>query len=154
MINRAEQAALNLQEARALRAAGTPYRQIGRALRLSAGQLGHIKRALKREKAGRTRLYGATPDADERDLLVSRSVLPMGLRRVLAAAGYKTLGDIADRIADPDRPGLETLPGVGPHRAAMVRNLLDHFGLRSGSSDLQAEIERLFPELSEGDPES
>ncbi|MEG3087003.1 hypothetical protein [Sphingomonas sp. PB4P5] len=152
MITRAEQAALNLQEARALRAAGTPYREIGRALRLSSGQLGHIRRALKREKAGRTRLYGATPDADERDLPVSRSVLPLGLRRVLAAAGYKTLGDIADRLADPNRPGLETLAGVGPHRAALVRTLLDHYGLRSGSSELQAEVERLFPELRDSGP--
>jgi hypothetical protein len=154
MINRAEQAALNLLKARALRAAGTSYREIGRALRLSAGQLGHIKRALKREKAGRTRLYGATPDAKDRDLLISRSVLPVGLRRVLAAAGYKTLGDIADRIADSDRLGLETLTGIGPHRAAMVRDLLDHYGLRSGSSDLRAEIERLFPELGDADPKS
>jgi hypothetical protein len=152
MIKRAEQAALNLQEARALRAAGTPYREIGRALRLSAGQLGHIKRALKREKAGRTRLYGATPDADDRDLPVSRSVLPAGLRRVLVAAGLRTLGDIADRLADPDRPGLETLDGIGPHRAEMVRALLDHYGLYAGSNELQAAIERLFPELGDAEP--
>lgn len=148
MVTRAQQAALNLVEARGLRAAGRSYREIGRHLGLSSGQLGHIRRAMKREKAGRTRLLNTMPGAAERDLPIGRSVLPSGLRRLLTSAGYRTLGDVADRLADPDLPGLQTLPGIGPHRARMIDALLDHYGLREGSGDLQAEIERLFPELS------
>ncbi len=147
MLSLSEQALQNLEEARGLRAAGTPYRQIGRQLGLSSGQLGHIRRALKREKGARTRLRKAAPEATDRDLSVSQSVLPSGLRQKLTASGYRTLGDLADRLADPDFPGLETMPGIGPHRARLVKGVLDHFGLLPGPSDLQAAIERLFPEF-------
>jgi hypothetical protein len=147
MLSQAEQALRNLEEARDLRAAGTPYREIRRKLGLSVGQLGHIRRALKREKGARTRLHKAAPEATDRDLPVSQSILPSGLRKRLTASGYKTLGDLADRLADPDFPGLETMPGIGPHRARLVKGLLDHFGLLPGPNDLQAAVERLFPEF-------
>ena len=147
MLSQPEQAVQNLEEARGLRAAGTSYREIRRRLGLTAGQLGHIRRALKREKGARTRLRKAMPDATDRDLPVSQSVLPPGLRQRLTASGYRTLGDLADRLADPDFPGLETMPGIGPHRARLLKGLLDHFGLLPGPSDLQAAVERLFPEF-------
>lgn len=145
-----EQVALTLETARALRAAGTSYREIGRQLGLTPSQLGHVRRTLKREKGGRTRLLNADPHATDRDLPVGRSVLPAGLRRSLVAAGLRTLGDLADRIEDPDRPGLEAMPGIGPYRARLIKRLLDQYGLLAGSSDLQADIERLFPELRDG----
>lgn len=147
MPSQSEQTFMNLEQARVLRASGTPYREIRRQLGLSSGQLAHIRRALKREKAARTRLRSAKPHATDRDLPVSQSVLPPGLRQRLAASGYRTLGDLADRLADPDFPGLETMPGIGPHRARLVKGVLDHFGLLPGPSDLQAAIERLFPEF-------
>jgi hypothetical protein len=147
MLSLPGQATANLEQARALRAAGRSYRDIGRALKLSSGQLGLIRRTLKREKASNTRLRSANPHATDRDLPVSQSALPLGLRRQLAKAGLKTLGDLADRLADPDFPGLETMPGIGRHRAQLVKRLLDHFGLLPGPSDLQAEIEHLFPEF-------
>lgn len=152
MLSSPEQAARNLEEARDLRASGSSYRAIGRRLGLSSGQLSHIRRALKREKAARTRLQSSKPDATDRDLPVSQSVLPPGLRKRLAASGYRTLGDLADRLADPDFPGLETLQGIGPHRARLVKAVLDHFGLLPGPSDLQAAIEHLFPEFRDESP--
>jgi hypothetical protein len=48
MLSKLEQAALNLEEARELRASGSSYRQIGRKLGLTSGQLGHIRRSLRR----------------------------------------------------------------------------------------------------------
>jgi hypothetical protein len=149
MLSRSQQATLNLEEARALRASGCTYRQIGRQLELSSGQLGHIRRTLSREKAGSTRLLRAVPDATDRDLPVSRSVLPSGLRRQLAAAGYRTLGDLADRLSDPDLPGLKAMPGIGPHKAALVKRLLDHYALLPGTNDLRGAIEALFPDLAD-----
>lgn len=149
MLSKAEQASLNVEQARELRAAGLPYRMIGRRLGLTSAQLGHVRRTLKREKAGRTRLLKSGRHSDDRDLTIGRSVLPAGLRQRLMASGYKTLGDLADRLADPEFPGLETMPGIGPHRARLVKRLLDHYGLLPGPSDLQAEIEALFPELRE-----
>ena len=152
MLSPPEQAFLNLEEARALRASGRTYREIRRQLGLTSGQLGHIRRALKREKASRTRLRSTKTHATDRDLPVSQSVLPSGLRKSLTAAGYLTLGDLSDRLADPDFPGLEALPGFGPHRARLVRGLLDNFGLLPGPSDLQAAIERIFPEFGDQPP--
>lgn len=149
MLSQPEQALLNLEQARDLRASGTSYRDIRRRLDLTTSQLSHIRRALKREKASRTRLRSTNAKATDRDLPVGQSILPSGLRRLLAASGYRTLGDLADRLADPDLPGLETMNGIGPHRARLVKNLLDHFGLLPGRNDLQAEIERLFPEFGD-----
>lgn len=152
MLSKVEQAALNLEQARTMRAAGTPYREIGRRLGITSGQLSLVRRTLKREKASRTRLRSAKPQATDRDLPVSQSALPAGLRRTLTAAGLRTLGDVADRIAEPGFRGLETMPGIGRHRAQLVTRLLDQFGLREGSSDLQAAIEQLFPEFAEPAP--
>jgi hypothetical protein len=147
MLSQSEQAALNLEQARDLRASGKSYREVGRQLGLSSGQLSHIRRALKREKASRTRLRSTHPHGTERDLPISRSVLPAGLRRQLGLSGYRTLGDLADRLAEPGFRGLETMAGIGPHRARLVQGLLDHFGLLAGTNDLQGEIEHLFPEF-------
>lgn len=138
---------MNLEQARDMRSAGFSYREIARQLALTSSQLSHIRRTLKRQKASQTRLRSTKPDATDRDLPVSQSILPSGLRKHLVSLGYRTLGDLADRLADPDFPGLETMSGIGPHRAQLVKNVLDHFGLRSGSSDLQAAIEQLFPEF-------
>jgi hypothetical protein len=147
MLTLAAQASLNLEQARDLRARGHSYRDIRRELGITAHQLGHIRRALKREKASRTRLANAKPDATERDLPVRQSILPSGLRQLLVSSGYRTLGDLSDRVADPSLPGLESIPGIGPHRARLVTGLLDHFGLLPGPPDLQAAVERLFPEF-------
>ena len=147
MLSRGEQAAANVEQARALRGAGQSYREIRRALGLSAAQLGHVRRALKREKGARTRLRTGDPAASDRDLPIARSVLPVGLRRTLVAAGYATLGDLADRLADPDRPGLETLAGIGPHRARQIRTLLDTLGLFADTHDLEAAVAKVFPEF-------
>lgn len=142
-----EEAARNLERARALRAAGRSYREVGRTLGLSSGQLGHIRRSLKREKGARTRLLNARPDATARDLPIAQSVLPPGLRRALVAAGHRTLGELADRVADRDRPALEAIAGIGPYKARLAKALLDHYELLPGSGDLRAEIEALFPDL-------
>lgn len=147
MLTPSQLATFNLEEARTLRAAGWPYRRIGRKLGISSGQLSAIRRALKREKAAVTRLRSRAPGASERDLPVGQSVLPKGLRALLVAAGYVTLGDLADRLADPDRPGLEAMPGIGAHRAALVRRLLDHYGLLPSVDDLPAAVAQIFPEL-------
>ncbi|MET0363447.1 MAG: hypothetical protein ABW169_02220 [Sphingobium sp.] len=152
MLSKPEQARLNLEQARDLRAAGLSYREIRRRLALTPSQLGHIRRALSRAKAAQTRLHRVRPDATDRDLPITRSVLPSGLRQILTASGYRTLGDLAERMADPDCPGLETLAGIGPHRARLIKGLLDHFGLLPGSDDLQAEIESLFPEFLDDGP--
>lgn len=152
MLSRSEQAVLNLDLARALRAQGRTYREIRSQLGLTYAQLSHIRRALRRAKAAGTRLRGANPDATDRDLPVAQSTLPSGLRKRLTASGYRTLGDLADRLADPAFPGLETLPGIGAHRARLVEDLLRHFNLFAGPDDLQAEVERLFPELRDSPP--
>jgi hypothetical protein len=152
MLSQAAQANANLEEARSLRASGCSYREVRRILGLTSSQLCHIRRALKREKASRTRLLTAKPQATDRDLPISQSVLPSGLRKILTSSGYNTLGDLADRVADSDAPGLETISGMGPHRARLVRTLLDNFGLFSGPSDLQAAVENLFPEFREVTP--
>jgi len=147
MLSPSQLATLNLEEARTLRAAGHSYRQIGRRLKISSGQLSHIRRALKREKAAATRLRSRTPGASDRDLPVNGSVLPPGLRRILVAGGYRTLGDLADRLADPDRPGFEAMPGIGRHRAELVTRLLDHYGLVPAVDDLKAAVARVFPDF-------
>jgi len=147
MLSRQEQAVANVEEGRALRAAGLSYRQIGRKLGLTSGQLGHVRRSLKREKAAGTRLRFTRPGASERDLPVAQSVLPPGLRKTLITAGYRTLGDLADRMQDRDLPGLQAMPGIGPHKAALVKRLLEHYGLLAGNDDLRSEIEKLFPEF-------
>lgn len=158
MLSQSEQAVDNLERARHLRAAGLTYREVRRQLGLSPAQLGHIRRALKREKASRTRLLTTNPLGTESDLPVGRSVLPSGLRRTLTSLGYRTLGDLAQRIAEPGFAGLETHPGIGPHRAQQVARVLDHYGLLPGNNDLQGAVELLFPEFMEksaaGNPDS
>lgn len=149
MLSRSQIATLNLEESRGLRAAGCSYRQIKRQLRLTTAQIGLIRRTLSREKAGGTRLARTKPDATARDLSVGHSALPAGLRRQLIAAGYRTLGALADWVGEAGRPGLEAMPGIGPHRAALVKRLLDQYGLLAGSDDLQRAVEALFPELAE-----
>lgn len=149
MLSPSQQAMLNVEEARALRASGCSYRQIASQLGLSSAQLGHVRRTLSREKAGGTRLLRTTPNATDRDLPVSQSILPSGLRRQLTSAGYRTLGDLADRLCDPGHPGLEAMPGIGPHKAALVKRLLDHYGLLAGNDDLRSAIEQLFPDLAD-----
>ena len=149
MFSRVEQATANLETARAMRADGRTYREIGRRLKLTSAQLGLIRRKLKLEKAGRTRLRSANPEATERDLTIGRSALPKGLRQTLVAAGYRTLGDLADRLADTDRSGLETVAGIGPHRVRLIERLLDSFGLLPGPDDLRSAVEDIFPELGD-----
>jgi hypothetical protein len=148
----AEQAILNLEQARDLRSSGVSYRDIRRKLGITSAQIGHIRRTLKREKGARTRLFSAKPGATDRDLPVAQSALPAGLRKSLTSSGFRTLGDLADRISDPDFPGLETMSGIGPHRARLVKRVLDHFRLLPGSDEMQAAIEHLFPEFGDMSP--
>lgn len=153
MLSALDLAHINLNEARQLRAAGMSYRSIARRLRLSPSQLSHIRRALKREKAARTRLRKSNPAADDRALPIGQSALPADLRRRLIGAGFATLGDVAERIVDPDLSGLETISGIGAHRVRRIKALLDQFGmLPDGPDDLRAQIEQLFPELSDEQP--
>jgi len=147
MPSKAEQASFNIEHARDLRTAGLSYREIRRELAISPAQLSHIRRALKREKGARTRLINKTPDATSRDIPVRQTILSAGLRDRLVASGFRTLGDIADKLADPEFAGLGTISGIGPHRSRMVRALLDYHELLPGSDDLQASVEKLFPEL-------
>lgn len=149
MLSVVAQAALNLEQARSMRSDGRSYREIGRRLGLSSGQLSHIRRALKREKAARTRLRKADPQAQWSALPISQSFLPAGLRKTLVAAGCHTLGDLAARVASPDFAGLETIDGIGPHRARLVNSLLDQYEMRQGPDDIRASVEALFPELQE-----
>ncbi len=147
VISIAQQARANLDRARELRAAGRTYRQIRRQLGLTSSQICRIRRTLKREKAGLTRLSLADPKATPHELSVGACDLPPALRRLLAAAGFKTLGDIAERLNDPALPGLEAMPGIGPGRATMVREMLERLELLEGPKDLQARVEAVFPEL-------
>jgi hypothetical protein len=147
MYSRSHLATSNLEDARQLRASGRSYRQIRRALDLSTAQLGAIRRALKREKAAATRLRAKMPGATDRDFPVGQSALPSGLRAILMKAGYQTLGDLADRLSDTTGPRLETLAGIGPHRAALVRRLLDQYDLLPAADDLRAAILEIFPDL-------
>lgn len=144
-----EQASLNLQDARELRAAGLTYRQVGRSLKLSGAQIRHIRKALSREKAARTVLGRGGVDVTERDLPVGRSVLPIGLRRILIAAGYRTLGDLSDILADPDFRGFAAIPGIGPHRARLIDRMLAHAGLSPEVEDLKASVRHIFPEFGD-----
>jgi len=147
MLSKAQQARANLDRARELRAAGRSYRQIGRQLGLTSSQLCRIRKTLMREKGALTRLRLARPGSTPRDLTVGACDLPPALRRLLTGAGYRTLGDLADRLLDPELPGLEAIPGVGRGRASMVRDMLDRLGLLPETSDLRARVEALFPEL-------
>lgn len=147
MISIAQQARANLEQARELRAVGRTYRQIRRQLGLTSSQICRIRRTLKREKAALTRLRLARPKATPRELTVGACDLPPALRRLLAAADFKTLGDVADRMADPELPRLETMPGIGPARATMIRAMLERLALLEGPPDLRAEVEAIFPEL-------
>jgi hypothetical protein len=63
MLSIVAQAALNLEQARSMRAEERDYREIGKRLGLSSGQLCHIRKALRREKAARTRLHKTDPRA-------------------------------------------------------------------------------------------
>lgn len=150
MLSRADQAHLNMQQARELRAVGVAYREIARRLALTSNQMRLVRKALSRSKAAQSRLHAADPHATNHDLPISRSILPSGLRARLKEAGYRTLGDIAQSLNDPGFSGLKTLPGIGPHRANVVRDLLAHFDLLAGTNDLRAEVEAIFPDLEDG----
>lgn len=150
MLSKAEQATINLEHARALRAKGLSYRDIRRQLELTPAQLGHIRRALKREKAARTRMLNKEPLSTDRDIPIRQTVLPIGLRDCLFAAGFRTLGDVSDKLAEPDDPGLLAIPGIGPHKGRLVMALLEHYDLLPGSDDLQTMVEQMFPELRSG----
>jgi hypothetical protein len=149
MLSKAEQANLNLSSARELRSQGCSYRDIRRQLAITPSQISHIKRALKREKAARTRLMNRAPNATYREIPVRQTALPAGLRDRLATAGLSTLGEIADRLDDLGFAGLQGITGIGPHKARHVIALLDHYELRAGSDQLQAAVEQLFPEFGD-----
>lgn len=149
MYSRAQQANLNIEHAREMRARGLSYRDIRRQLAISPSQISHIKRALKREKGAKTRLRNNSPDATSRDIPIRQTVLPPGLRDRLVAYGFRTLGDIADRLAEPDFAGLHVIGGLGPYKVRLITDLMDHYELLPGSDDLQDTIEHLFPELSD-----
>jgi hypothetical protein len=89
------------------------------------------------------------PGATDGDLPISRSILPPGLRRTLTSSGYRTLGDVAARLSDANRPGLEAIPGIGPHKAQLVKRLLDHYRLLPETDDLQSAVETLFPDFAD-----
>lgn len=78
--------------------------------------------------------------------------LPVGLRQTLKKASFHTLGDVADSLADPDFAGLENLPGIGPHRAQLIKRLLELSDLLPEQGDLQSAIEALFPEFQHSAP--
>ena len=61
MLSQSEQAQLNIEQARTLRASGASYREIRHQLAITSAQLGHIRRTLKREKGARTRLHKISP---------------------------------------------------------------------------------------------
>lgn len=147
MLNKLQQARANLDAARGLREAGRTYRQIRRQLGLTSAQIQRIKRELGREKGALTRLRQRRPGAEPRDFTVNACSLPPGIRKLLIAAGYRTLGELADRLVDPELPGLEAIAGIGPTKAEMVHRLLDRHGLLPGPSDLQSKVEALFPEF-------
>lgn len=149
MLSRADQAHLNMQQARELRVAGVAYLEIARRLALTSNQLRLIRKALNRSKAGQNRLQATNPHATSHDLPISRSTLPAGLRERLEAAGYRTLGDIAQSLNNPEFPGLETLPGIGPQRANIVWDLMAHFDLLGGPDNLRAQVEANFPDLED-----
>lgn len=139
---------VNLLRARELRDQGHSYRQIRRALRLSRGQASHIKRTLVRQLREANRLRRLTADGSAREVPVRSSGLPPSLRARLVGAGYLTLGDIADAIGDPDRPGPASVAGIGPVAVRRIHDLLASVGLHAaGGDDLQATVEALFPEL-------
>ena len=138
----------NLLRARELRDEGQSYRQIRRALRLSRGQASHIKRTLVRQLREANRLRRLMANGSARDVPVRSSGLPASLRLRLIGAGYVTLGDIADAIGDPDRPGPASISGIGPVAVQRIHDLLASVGLHAaGGEDLQATVEALFPEL-------
>ncbi len=138
----------NIEQARSMRASGLSYRAIRVELGVGASQLRNIRRGLRREKAGYSILKLRAADASNRDLPVKCSVLPAGLRKALLTSKIcHTLGDLADRLADPKFPGLETLPGIGPHRSALVKRLLNELCVRPACFDLRDEVELTFPEL-------
>jgi hypothetical protein len=137
-----------LAQARALRDAGRSYRQIRRALALTRGQGAWLKKRLIRERRLAGQLQRQLDAAPAAALPVRRSGLPPQLRARLIGAGYQTLGDIADAIADPDRPGPAAVGGIGPVALARIAALLASVGLGTAAGgDLQASVEALFPEM-------
>lgn len=139
---------VNLAHARALRDEGRSYRQIRRALALTRGQGAWLKKRLVRERRLAGQLQRELAVAPAAALPVRRSGLPPQLRARLIGAGYQTLGDIADAIADPDRPGPAAVSGIGPVALARITALLASVGLGTAADgDLQASVEALFPEM-------
>lgn len=141
---------VNLTLARELRDAGRSYRQIRRALALTRGQGAWLKKRLIRERRVAGQLQRQLDAAPAAELAIHRSGLPPQLRRRLIGAGYATLGDVAAAIADPDRLGPASVPGIGPVALARIGALLASVGLGiAPGGDLQASIEALFPEMRE-----
>lgn len=139
---------INLAQARALRDEGRSYRQIRRVLALTRGQGAWLKKRLVRERRLAGQLQRQLGEAPAADLPVRRSGLPPQLRARLIGAGYHTLGDIADAIADPDRAGPAAVSGIGPVALARIAALLASVGLGTApGTDLQASVEALFPEM-------
>lgn len=139
---------VNLALARELRERGRSHRQIRRALALTRGQGAWLKKRLIRERRLATQLQRLLGDAPAAELPVRRSGLPPVLRARLIGAGYVTLGDIADAIADPDRSGPSSVPGIGPVALARIAALLASVGLGTAEGgDLQSSVEALFPEM-------
>src|SRR5688572_18845802 len=98
MLSSSQIATLNLEEARRLRL-GTflpPNRPPTHPQRRSTG----LDPSCVEAKAAATRLRSKVPGAADRDLPVGQSVLPLGFRKNLIAAGYHTLGDLADLLSD------------------------------------------------------
>lgn len=141
---------VNLAQARALRDEGRSYRQIRRALALTRGQGAWLKKRLVRERRLARQLQRELDAAPAAALPVRRSGLPPQLRARLIGAGYHTLGDIADAIADPDRPGPAAISGIGRVALSRITALLASVGLGTApGGDLEASVAALFPEMVE-----
>ena len=133
MISIAQQARANLERARELRAAGRTYRQIRRQLGLTSSQICRIRRTLKREKAGLTRLSLLNPKATPHELSVGACELPPALCHAAADHGRllaDTLFGIEDEAGDLLQAGIDWA-AVQPFETAILQ--ADAIRARAGS---------------------